>query len=223
MKGRLNQAIWTLGTVNAIALFVVLYLAYSAGASANGAAGMGISDAMSASGKAPMLLFIAIFICLSMTCAFLFMLSNKVAKPVNELVDYSQKFAKGEYSSRPQIDSNDDFGLIAENFTRSSERVARAVSNHDAQENLQKSVTEFLTVVSQIARGDLTLRGRVTNDALGNVVDSVNYMLENFMKVLERVRKAAVDVSSSANEYCFPPKTWRAAPFSRTRRLPILH
>ena len=200
MKGRLNQAMWTLGAFNAIALFVVLYLAYTAGASANGAAGMGISDAMSASGKAPMLLFIAIFICLSMTCALLFMLSNKVAKPVNELVDYSQKFAKGEYSSRPQIDSNDDFGLIAENFTRSSERVSRAVANHDAQENLQKSVTEFLTVVSQIARGDLTLRGRVTNDALGNVVDSVNYMLENFMKVLERVRKAAVDVSSSANE-----------------------
>jgi len=115
-------------------------------------------------------------------------------------VQYSEKFARGEYSSRPQIDSHDDFGLIAENFTRSSERVSRAVSNHDAQENLQKSVTEFLTVVSQIALGDLTLRGRVTNDALGNVVDSVNYMLENFMKVLERVRKAAVDVSSSANE-----------------------
>ena len=37
MKGRLNQAIWTLGTINAIALVVVLYLAYSAGASANGA------------------------------------------------------------------------------------------------------------------------------------------------------------------------------------------
>jgi methyl-accepting chemotaxis protein len=135
-----------------------------------------------------------------MTCTLLFMLSNKVAKPVSELVEYSEKFAKGEYSSRPHIDSNDDFGLISENFTRSSEKISRAVSNHEAQENLQKSVTEFLTVVSQIARGDLTLRGRVTNDALGNVVDSVNYMLENFMKVLERVRKAAVDVSSSANE-----------------------
>ena len=53
MKGRLNQAMWTLGAFNAIALFVVLYLAYTAGASANGAAGMGISDAMSASGKVP--------------------------------------------------------------------------------------------------------------------------------------------------------------------------
>jgi methyl-accepting chemotaxis protein len=127
-------------------------------------------------------------------------LGSKILKPVSELVDYSQKVAGGDYHSRPQIDSTDDFGLIAENFTRSSDRMNRAVLNQEAQENLQKSVTEFLTVVSQIARGDLTLRGKVTNDALGNVVDSVNYMLDNFMKVLDRVRKAGIDVSSSANE-----------------------
>ena len=197
MKGRLNQAIWTLGTINAIALFAVLYLAYEAGAHANG---LGIADVMSASGKTPALFFAAAFICLATTLVVLVMLSNKVAKPVSELVDYSQRFAAGEYTSRPQIDSNDDFGLIAENFTRSSERISRAILNQEAQENLQKSVTEFLTVVSQIGRGDLTLRGRVTNDGLGNVVDSVNYMLDNFVKVLERVRKAAIDVSSSANE-----------------------
>jgi methyl-accepting chemotaxis protein len=74
------------------------------------------------------------------------------------------------------------------------------VFNQEAQESLQKSVTDFLTITSQIARGDLTLRGKVTSDALGNVVDSVNYMLDNFTKVLERVRKGAIDVSSSANE-----------------------
>ena len=197
MKGRLNQAIWTLSVINAIALFVVLYLAYSAGAHANG---LGIADVMSAPGKAPELFFSAAFVCLAMTVAVLFMLSNKVAKPVSELVDYSHKFAAGEYGSRPHIESEDDFALIAENFVRSSERINRAVLNHEAQENLQKSVTEFLTVVSQIGRGDLTLRGRVSSDGLGNVVDSVNYMLDNFVKVLERVRKAAIDVSTSANE-----------------------
>src|SRR5436305_2402026 len=197
MKGRLNKAMWTVGAINAFALLAVLYFASSAGASANG---LGIGDVMSAPGKAPTLFCVAAFVCLAATLALLFMLSNKVAKPVSELVAYSHKFANGEYSSRPHIDSDDDFGLIAENFTRSSERISRAVLNQEAQENLQKSVTEFLTVVSQIGRGDLTLRGRVTNDGLGNVVDSVNYMLDNFAKVLERVRKAAIDVSSSANE-----------------------
>jgi twitching motility protein PilJ len=197
MKGRLNQAIWTLGAVNAAALLAVLYFAYSAGAHANG---LGIGDAMSAPGETPKLFLAAVLVGLSAAMFVLFRLSNKIAKPVNELVNYSQKFANGEYNSRPHIEGDDDFSVIAENFTRSSERISRAVHNHEAQEALQKSVTDFLTVVSQIARGDLTLRGRVTNDALGNVVDSVNYMLDNFAKVLERVRKAAVDVSSSANE-----------------------
>lgn len=197
MKGRLNQAIWTLGAINAAALLAVLYFAYSAGSHANG---LGIGDAMSAPGETPKLFLAAVLVGLSAAMFVLFRLSNKIAKPVNELVNYSQKFANGEYNSRPHIEGDDDFTVIAENFTRSSERISRAVHNHEAQEALQKSVTDFLTVVSQIARGDLTLRGRVTNDALGNVVDSVNYMLDNFAKVLERVRKAAVDVSSSANE-----------------------
>jgi twitching motility protein PilJ len=50
-----------------------------------------------------------------------------------------------------------------------------------------------------VARGDLTLRGKVTNDALGNVADSINLMLDNFTTVIERVRKAAVEVSTNAN------------------------
>ena len=58
----------------------------------------------------------------------------------------------------------------------------------------------MLNIINQVARGDLTMRGKVTNDALGNVADSVNYMLDNFTKVLERVRKAAMEVTACANK-----------------------
>src|SRR5262249_11117106 len=129
-----------------------------------------------------------------------FVLSNKVLDPVRQLADFAERFAHGDYRARAAVDSRDDFGHIAENLNRAAEAASRFINNQEAQENLQKSVTEFLTIVSQVARGDLTLRGRVTNDALGNMVDSVNYMLDNFVKVLERVRKGALDVQSSANE-----------------------
>ena len=122
----------------------------------------------------------------------------------------------------PAIDSADDFGFIAEQLNRAAENSSRAVYNQEAQESLQKSVTEFLTIVSQIARGDLTLRGRVTNDALGNVVDSVNYMLDNFAKVLERVRKAAIDVQSNANEILISSEEMSTGATSRTRKSPTL-
>ena len=77
--------------------------------------------------------------------------------------------------------------------------MTKANNNQEASDSLQRSITELLNVINQVARGDLTMRGKVTNDALGNVTDSINYMLDNFMKVLERVRKAAMEVTACSN------------------------
>ena len=188
MKGRLNSTIATLAIVNLLALFLVLALAFSAG---HGSEKFDLAN--------PMLLGAAALALLAGVGVW-YALGAKVTTPLKQLTDFSEKVGAGDYKTRMAIDSPDDFGFIAENLNRANERASRAVFNQEAQENLQRSVTDFLTIVSQIARGDLTLRGKVTNDALGNVVDSVNYMLDNFAKVLERVRKAAVDVSSSAND-----------------------
>jgi twitching motility protein PilJ len=130
----------------------------------------------------------------------LFALSNRVVRPVREVATFAERLAAGDYEAKLEVSGSGDFAQVAEHLNASAQRASRAMNNQLAQEALQRSVTDFLTIVSQIARGDLTLRGKVTNDALGNVVDSVNYMLDNFAKVLERVRKAAIDVSTSANE-----------------------
>ncbi|HUQ49679.1 MAG TPA: methyl-accepting chemotaxis protein [Terriglobales bacterium] len=197
MKGRLGSTIWLLVIFNAVALFGVLFLAYSAGQHSGG---LGLSGAFSAPGNTPLFLLIGIVVALGMSALLAIMLGNKILKPMKELADYSERVASGDYKSKANVEADDDFGFVAENFNRTSEKIARAVTNQEAQESLQRSVTDFLTIVSQIARGDLTLRGKVTNDALGNVVDSVNYMLDNFTRVLERVRKSAIDVASNANE-----------------------
>ncbi len=139
-------------------------------------------------------------VALAVVMAVWFTVSNKIAAPVRALAEFSEKIAGGDYKQRFEVTRDDDFGVIAKNLNAAAENASRAVFNQQAQDNLQRSVTEFLTIVSQVAKGDLTLRGKVTNDALGNIVDSVNYMLDNFAKVLERVRKAAGDVSSSAGQ-----------------------
>ncbi|HSM87002.1 MAG TPA: HAMP domain-containing methyl-accepting chemotaxis protein [Candidatus Limnocylindrales bacterium] len=196
MKGRLNSTLWTVIVVDIAALFTVLFLAYSAGQNAH----VPITNFGSLPGSEGIKVLIAFVICLGAGTYTLFTIDNRVLAPVKQLADFAERFSQGDYRARASVESGDDFGFIAENLNRAAESSSRAIYNQEAQEALQKSVTEFLTIVSQIARGDLTLRGRVTNDALGNVVDSVNYMLDNFVKVLERVRKAAIDVQSSANE-----------------------
>jgi twitching motility protein PilJ len=194
MKGRLNRALWLLILFDVTALAAVLLLAFYGGQRAHTAAGLTDLSGLN------VYVWAAVMVCVAASVVNWIAIANKVLAPIKQLSDFSERLAHGDFRAKAELDSADDFALIAENLNRAAEQSSRAMFNQEAQENLQKSVTEFLTITSQIARGDLTLRGKVTSDALGNVVDSVNYMLDNFCKVLERVRKAAVDVQSSANE-----------------------
>ncbi|HTD21765.1 MAG TPA: methyl-accepting chemotaxis protein [Terriglobales bacterium] len=197
MKGQLKTVLWILVAVNIVAIFTVLFLSYSAGRQSPEA---GVFDVGNWSGTSAIKMWFAYLIACALPVGLIWFLGKKLIEPVQELTDFSEKLESGDYRSRVQIETHDDFGLIADNLNHTMEKVVLQLYNQEAQEALQKSVTEFLTITSQIARGDLSLRGTVTDDALGNVVDSVNDMLDNFTKLLERVRKAAIDVSSSANE-----------------------
>jgi len=164
MKSRLSTTIWTLIILNGVALFVVLGLAYSAGrqAAAN-------STGFDATG-----LIIPGVAALGMTIVLAWKLGGGILSPVNELADFSERLAAGDAKARAEITSGDEFGYIAENLNRAVAKVSKASSNQEATESLQRSITDLLAVINQVARGDLTLRGKVTNDALGNVADSIN-------------------------------------------------
>jgi len=197
MKSRLSSAIWLLVFWISLALFGVLALAYHAGKDSGGASPL---DASSMPGSASGALLGAIGLAIVGALSLIFVLSKRVLKPVGELAKFSERFATGDARARAEVDSDDEFGSIAENCNRAVAKVAHAATNQQAQDSLQRSITDLLNTINLVARGDLTIRGKVTNDALGNVVDSVNFMLDNFTKVLERVRKGAIDVSTSANQ-----------------------
>jgi methyl-accepting chemotaxis protein len=191
MKSSLSSTVWLLVFWTAAAFFGVLALGYYAGQHPAGGASL--------PGGATALWAGAVALALVTTLIIVIVLSKRVLTPLGELAKFSNSLVSGDARARVEIESNDEFSLIAENLNRSAAKIAHAVTNQQAQDSLQRSITDLLNTISQVARGDLSIRGKVTNDALGNVVDSVNFMLDNFTKVLERVRKAAVDVSTSAN------------------------
>jgi methyl-accepting chemotaxis protein len=192
MKSRLSSTIWTLVLLNGVSLFAVLWLGFSAGKKAGEAS---ILD-LNAPSSSAVLIGGAVALGTALLLAWRF---GGVLSPLRELAQFSERFASGDAKARAEVTSNDEFGYIAENLNRAIAKVSKATSNQEANENLQRSITELLTVINQVARGDLSLRGKVTNDALGNVADSINYMLDNFTKVLERVRKAAMEVTACSN------------------------
>lgn len=192
MKSRLSSTIWLLVFWTAVSLFGLVGLGYYAAHSPSGAGSLpGGSSAIWAG---------SVLLALVTTILLMMVLSNRVLKPLGELAKFSERLVAGDARARAEIESTDEFAFVAENLNRSAAKIAHAVNSQQAQDSLQRSITDLLNTISQVARGDLAIRGKVTNDALGNVVDSVNFMLDNFTKVLERVRKAAIDVSTSANQ-----------------------
>src|SRR5690242_16413781 len=187
MKSRLSSTIWTLVLVNGAVLRTVLARGISAGRQSGGAP-FGF-------GSLPSSAILAWLLAIGLA----WRLGSSLVGPVQELAHFSERLAAGDPRARAEVTTGDEFGYIAENLNRAVARVSEATSNQEASDSLQRSITELLTVINQVARGDLTLRGKVTNDALGNVADSINYMLDNFTKVLERVRKAAMEVTACSN------------------------
>ena len=69
-----------------------------------------------------------------------------------------------------------------------------------AKESFERSMVEFLGIVSKVSEGDLTRRGPEGDDTLGRVVQSVNKMLDHFSTMLTEVKQIGLSVSSSATE-----------------------
>ncbi len=67
-------------------------------------------------------------------------------------------------------------------------------------ENLQRNITRFLDIATEISQGDLTRRGEVTSDVLGSVVDAINVMVGELATIIDDVRDAAQQVLANANE-----------------------
>jgi methyl-accepting chemotaxis protein len=197
MKARLSSTIWMLILWDAAALAGVLGLAYHAGATSGG---QSIGNFSSLPGSASGSLLAAGALVVFTFLLHMFLLPKRVLTPLGELANFAERIASGDSRAKADISSNDEFGYIAETLNRNASRLGRTGATQEASDSLQRSITDLLNLINQVARGDLTIRGKVTNDALGNVVDSVNFMLDNFSAFIERVRKAAIDVSTSASQ-----------------------
>jgi methyl-accepting chemotaxis protein len=196
MKSRLSSTIWTLVVLNGIVLAAVIALAYNAGRQSGNVSILDFAALPSAAGGGAAF---AVGLALLVTIILAWRLSGGLLSPVTELAKFSERLAVGDPKARVEVTATNELGYIADNLNRAVAKVSKAANNQESSDALQRSITELLTVINQVARGDLSLRGKVTNDALGNVADSVNYMLDNFTKVLERVRKAAMEVTACSN------------------------
>jgi methyl-accepting chemotaxis protein len=132
-----------------------------------------------------------------------FFLARSITKPIGDLSTAAARLAEGDFDVQVPVTSRDEVGRLAATFNYTADRLKTnaAAEAKTASEGrlLQKNVSNFLDVAMDISEGDLTKRGLVTEDALGNVVDSINLMVQELGQTLGGVRLTAGQVTQSAN------------------------
>src|SRR5712664_4448230 len=133
--------------------------------------------------------------------------AQRITRPVNALMAGAERVGRGDLSQLVPVTSRDEIGQMASTFNESIVRL-RALVQTEAdrdeerrkREDLQQNIIKFLDTVVEIGKGDLSRRGEVTWDVLGNVVDAINLMVEEIATVVGDVREAALRVTAGSQD-----------------------
>jgi twitching motility protein PilJ len=131
-----------------------------------------------------------------------FLISRSITSRLSKLETQAQSLREGNLEAVADLPGRDEISIVSRalgtSVTQLREFIGRQEDERQRGLALQQNVSEFLDVAMNIAGGDLTQRGKVSEDALGNVVDAINLMTDEIGYLLKDVQRAAVQVGSSA-------------------------
>lgn len=163
-----------------------------------------INQAAAASGRQLLLLFGGVA-ALALVGGVL--LARRITRPITQLVAAAHRIGQGDLSETVPVTSGDEIGELAQTFNDAVVRLRSQVQTEAdrdderrRREELQENIIKFLDTAMEVSQGDLTKRGEVTSDVLGNVVDAINLMVAEIGSIIADVRVAAMHVSVSANQ-----------------------
>ena len=163
-----------------------------------------INEAATAAGRELLLLFGGVATLVLIGGA---LLADRIARPVTQLVQAAQRVGQGDLSETVPVRSRDEIGALGQAFNEAIVRLRSQVQTESERdderrrrEELQENIIKFLDTAMEVSQGDLTKRGEVTSDVLGNVVDAINLMVAEIAAIIAEVRVAAMQVSVSANQ-----------------------
>jgi methyl-accepting chemotaxis protein len=195
MKGRMNANLWKWTGINAAALMAVMLLAYGAGARGGG---LGIQDFGALPQGAGFRLLGAAFLVVAASVALVIQLSSRVLRPVEQLTDFSERLAGGDYTAPVEIHSEDEFALVAERYNQVAQMAGRTDASEASQQNLERNMADLAEVAAEVGHGDLFKRAQVTADASAGLAEAMNRMLESLSRMVDKIHDCGSEVGNSA-------------------------
>lgn len=148
------------------------------------------------------LLILSALLLTALVAVLLYVISRAITRPLDQLAAASQRLSRGDLDVSAPVTTRDELGTLAVSFNNAVQQLRENARRNEeerlAAQKLQQNVEEFLNVTMDIAEGDLTKRGIVTEDVLGNVVDSINLMTEELAEILRDVQSASQSVTNGS-------------------------
>ena len=156
-------------------------------------------DAQTAGFIGTLVLVLGGLIAVVLGIAIAYWVVNFFSKNLIHIAEVAQLAAGGNYKVRARIESKDELGKVATSFNSMLDYITTALAKAEGErDDLQKRLVDFLVLVSEVGKGDLTKRGEVTADMFGNLADGFNLMIDRFGQLMKQVREAAERVNRSA-------------------------
>jgi len=155
-------------------------------------------DAQTAARNGTAILIVGGIVAVAMGFGVGYLMARFLSRGISHIANVATQAASGNLQARAKVHSQDELGQMAKAFNSMLDRITALVQTEEERDVMQKRLMQFLVLVSEVGKGDLSKRGEVTADMFGNLADAFNLMIARFGQLLKQVREAAERVNKSA-------------------------
>lgn len=148
---------------------------------------------------------------LAIGLALIYLLSRSIVNPIEKLQKVAEAFASGDRQKRAEAFAQDEIGQLTNTFNTLADNIVisetslakqakqqefEANKQRQEKESLQKEVVRLLLEIEEAQRGNLTVRGKVTEGVVGSIADAFNTTISKLRDLVLQVQV----VSNQMNE-----------------------
>ena len=136
------------------------------------------------------------------------LIADRVTRPVIDAAEAVNKIGRGELDVKLDVQGEDEIATLNANINRMTGKIEDLLFTQEAETNqqrkekeaLQQGVMGLLLDVEGAQQGDLTVRAKITDGAIGSIADAFNTTIKKLRKLLQEVQTVSTEVGQLSLE-----------------------
>ena len=147
------------------------------------------------------LLFVGVLLLITAVVSLvLFNTRRSITTPLGRLTSTIDAITSGNRDARVKLATGDEMQQLGDALDRMMDERGKFMQTEAENERLNNSVISILRAVSQLGKGDLTVRVPVHEDITGALGDAINHMSESIGKTLGQASASSEQVVATSKE-----------------------